>query len=41
MHTGNAQASETVNEKLTTANLTYTGYQIIIMFMEFELCAQE
>jgi hypothetical protein len=31
-----------LNEKHTTANLTYTGYKIIIiMFMEFELYTPE
>jgi hypothetical protein len=31
MHTGDAEAIETVNEKHTTANLASTGSQIIII----------
>jgi hypothetical protein len=42
MHIGNAQASETMNEKHITANLASTGSQIIItMFMELKLHTQE
>jgi hypothetical protein len=42
MHTGNAQASETMNEKQITVNLASTGSQIItIMLMELKLYTRE
>lgn len=42
MHTENAQASETMNEKYTTANLASTGSQfIIIMLIELKLYTQK